>query len=257
MSELDAGLLDRDGRPTQLALARLHAGELEPEQAALLRATLDEDDQRELEALDAIDLRPPPALFAAAAEANTTKTETAAPIPLRPRRWTWLGGAASLAAAAAAVLWLRTPDPDNPELRDDPPKEEFRTKGADFDLQLWIDDGQRNYRASEGELVRGGDKIAFEVAPRVDGHLVVLCVDPSGAAARCHPLERPFEALSARGDTLMIVPGLAFDDAPGEERFIGLLCRDPVELDAVLADPDHTPGGCLRDEVRVRKAEPK
>ena len=255
----DAELFDRSGHPTQLALARLHAGELEADQAARLRAALDEPAQHELDALAAVDLRPNAAVLAAAAAA-VDESANVPPIPLRSRRWTWIGGAASLAAAAAAVLWIVQPDPELPTTTtpsaDTSSSEGFRSKGARFDLQLWIDDGERSYRAKDGDLVHAGDKIAFEVAPRIDGQLVILCVDPAGVAARCHPLDRPFEAVTARGDTLRIAPGLAFDDARGQERFIGLLCEDPVDLDALLADPDQTPVGCLRDEVRVRKAEP-
>lgn len=253
----DPDLFDRSGRPTELALARLQAGELDERRAERLRAALDDEDAAELDALAAVSLAPSPAVLAAAAAAAEPSSQVV-PLAPRSRRWGWVGGgAAGLAAAAAAVLWVVTPETGGPEQIEDPPAdtgEGYRSKGARFDLQLRIDDGERNFRAGEGDVVHAGDKIAFEVAPRVDGHLVILCVDPAGAAARCHPLAGGFELVEARADTLLIAPGLAFDDAAGEERFIGLLCAAPVELDAVLRDPEQTPAGCERDEVRVRKA---
>lgn len=252
-------LLTRHGRPTELSLARLEAGELSREQEARVRAALEDDPEARavLEEMAAIDLRPSPAVAAAARARETDSPGTATGHVVQFRRWI-SAGAASLAAAAGLALWISSDPGPTGEPITDAPGDGIRTKGVEFAFELWIDDGVSTRRARDGDPVRAGDKLAFKAYPRRDGHLVVLCVDPSGTAAVCHALGSDAAVpmtVHARGGALEVAPGLAFDDAPGTERFVALLCDAPPDLDALVADPDSTPAGCLREETSVRKAE--
>ncbi|MFV8748910.1 hypothetical protein ACNOYE_00005, partial [Nannocystaceae bacterium ST9] len=95
--------------------------------------------------------------------------------------------------------------------------------------------------------------LAFAFYPREDGQLLILCVDPLGRAQACHPGEG-FASIAARGDALSITPGLAFDDAPGDERFVALFCSEPPTREQVLAEPEREWPSCVRESISVRKA---
>lgn len=261
-------LFTRDGRLSELSLARFANDELDAsERAAVERALAADADARALlDALREVAIVAPPGL-------TTLPTP---PIELAARRRTpasTLGLGLALAAAAALVAWLLVrpgPRHEGSLARTDTPTSEaetgtdddgIRTKGDEFAFELWIDDGERNRRVRSGDEVHAGDKLAFRVYPRVAGELLIVCIDPSGVAIACWPgegtaLHGPggFASVEARGDALTIAPGLAFDAAPGEERFVALLCSDPPPREQVLANPSAAWPSCLSETVHVRKA---
>lgn len=249
-------LFTRDGRLSELSLARFANDELDAgERAAVERALADDAQARALlDELRTDGLAPPPQL--------------APPLELaarRPRANPWLA-VLGLAAAAALVAWLLArpgpPTHDGPLVRVDTHDADtsdasddagIRTKGESFAFELWIDDGERNHRVRSGDEVDAGDKLAFRVYPRVAGELLIVCIDPEGVALGCWP-SQGFASVEARGDALTIAPGLAFDAAPGEERFVALLCSDPPPREQVLAEPDAAWPTCAVESIHVRKA---
>jgi hypothetical protein len=255
-------LFTRDGRLSELSLARFANDELDAsERGAVERALAVDADARAL--LDALR-----EVAIVAAPEQTARPP--APIELARRRTpaSALVLALAFAAAAALVVWLLVrPGPphetaiartDTSETGDD---DGIRTKGDEFAFELWIDDGERNRRVRSGDEVHAGDKLAFRVYPRVAGELLIVCIDPSGVALACWPGEGTalfgpggFAAVEARGDALTIAPGLAFDAAPGEERFVALLCSDPPPREQVLANPSAAWPSCLSETLHVRKA---
>ncbi len=236
-------LFTREGHVSELSLARYEAGELEPSEREAVEAVLARDptSQAMLAELRSMVLAAPPAPL----------------IDLASRRRSWLVGL-GIAVAASLAAWVltRPPEPEREPIaqrKPTPADDGVRTKGQRFGFELWIDDGERSFRASASTEVHAGDKLAFRVYPRVPGQLLIVCIDPQGLALACHPSEG-FASVEARGDGLTITPGLAFDAAPGEERFVALLCTDPPAREQVLANPDAEWPTCERASVQVRKA---
>lgn len=263
MSELD-DLFTRAGHPSELSLARYANGELdEPERRAIEQALADDPQARAILAeLQTCELAAPAPTATTATQASAAK----APIELASRRRglaPWLGVLA-LAAAAGFVAWLigrpsapsaspQAPTIASADTTSTTGHDDTRIKGDEFAFELWIDDGERSFRAHEGDEVHAGDALAFRVYPREAGSLLIVCIDPRGRAQACYPREG-FAAIEARGDALTIDPGLAFDAAPGEERFVALLCDEAPPREQVLADPDAAWPTCTSEALAVRKA---
>ncbi|MCB9544944.1 MAG: hypothetical protein H6706_03530 [Myxococcales bacterium] len=227
---MSPGVSRRDGHATDLALERLHAGELT---AADFGDHLDTCAvcQGRLRALGAFEV---PALAR------------------RPRLAPWM--AAGLAAAAAVVLLLRSPG--------DPavvPDAGLRLKGG-FAFEVFVHDGATERRAGDGEAVHPGDRLGFRVHAPEARQVLIAGIDAQDDVYLCFPQQgggasRPFGPTTAPTD---VGEAVRLDARLGTERLVALACEAPVRLADVegALRADATPPGCARRVVRVVKAAP-
>lgn len=219
-----------------LALHRLHAGELDPAEAAPLRAHLDTcprcsarwqalQAQREAFVLQPV----PPALRTPAA-------------PPAWRRWLLWGLAPALALGIALVVV--GPGAPGPH----PGLEEGRTKGAAAALEVWLDTPQGPKLLHEGDSVAAGDTVQLRFDP--GPHRVVTLAGRDGRGA-----VEVYGSTEARGGVQTAPFALTLDDTPGDQVFYALFTVSPPAPEAVRAavgDGAPLPDGTQRS-IRLRK----
>ncbi|MFZ4580260.1 MAG: hypothetical protein ACOYOB_17900, partial [Myxococcota bacterium] len=145
----------------------------------------------------------------------------------------------------------------------------FRSKGSDFDVEVFVHDGAGARPVGDGATVRPGDRIGFRLHVARPSHVWIVGLDAAGEVYRCYP--------QAPGVGPVLVPGAAapidvpefveFDATPGAERIVALSCPQPVAFE-VLAASLRAAGvsrpnaralppllaGCSQRETRLRKA---
>ncbi|MEZ4468639.1 MAG: hypothetical protein R3F43_30415 [bacterium] len=221
------GVLRRDGHATDLALERLHAGEL---------SATDFGDHLDTCALCRDRLQALAGFEVPAARAP------------RARLAPWI--AVGLAAAAAVVLLVRTGPA--PVVDEDPG---FRAKGG-FDLEVFVHDGVRQRPAADGEVVHPGDRLGFRLHVPEARQVLIAGVDAAGEVYLCHP-QRGAGASAAFGPTTGptdVGEAVRLDDRLGTEQIIGLACEAPIRLQDVTAH--QAPPGCARRVIHLEKRAP-
>lgn len=222
--------------PNTLLLHRLHAGELDPEQAAPLRAHLDTCPRcaarwQALQAQrEAFVLQPtPPALRTRA--------------PARPgARWAW----ALLPALAfgAALLAVQAPEPRG----EGPGLEEGRTKGAAAALEVWQSTPQGPRLLHEGDSVASGDTVQLRYDPGPHRYVSLAGRDGRGTIEL-------YGTTAAQGGVEAAPFALTLDDTPGDQVFYAVFTAQaptPEQLRAVVGGGAPVPGGTLRS-LRLHK----
>jgi len=130
-----------------------------------------------------------------------------------PPWWRWLVPAGALAAAAAILLvFLRRGD--SPGHGDD-----IQIKGEGVALIIHLaTSGETSQRLGDGDSVKPGDRIRFEVDAPKAGYVAIFGVDGSGKVTLYYP-DGPTAAKYDPEDRLM--PGaIQLDATPGDERFM-------------------------------------
>jgi hypothetical protein len=129
-----------------------------------------------------------------------------------PAWWRWLVPAGALAAAAAVLLvFLRRGD--SPKHEDD-----IQIKGEGVALIIHLATSGQSQQLGDGDTVKPGDRIRFEVDAPKPGYVAIFGVDGSGKVTLYYP-EGPTAAKYDPEDRLM--PGaLQLDATPGDERFM-------------------------------------
>ena len=175
--------------------------------------------------------------------------------PARSRRL--LGGlVGATALAAVVVLALRPRAPlDAGAIADG-----TRTKGDGLVLEVVARhaDG-RLERVFDRTVLRPGDAVRFQLTAPIPGHAAVLGLDATGRVSLYAPAASGAGLAVAAGTSTL--PGsVVLDDAPGEERFVALLCEAmpaPAALDAAgrraLATAGGVPGRALRLDLPCRQ----
>ena len=103
--------------------------------------------------------------------------------------------AAGLAVAAAVTMMVMPPEPP-------PVADTFRVKGAPFELEVHVHDGERSRRVSPGDTVRPGDRLGFRVRGAQEGHLMIAGFDATLEPYLCYPQGVPEQsATSARASS--------------------------------------------------------
>ncbi|AKF85333.1 hypothetical protein MFUL124B02_11360 [Myxococcus fulvus 124B02] len=135
----------------------------------------------------------------------------ARPSPLR--RWAPLLATAAL--AAVALLLLHSPSPEVPR---------YATKGDA--LTVYIGGQGAPRAATQGEHVRPGESLRFQVAPGSAAFVWIASVDSTGAVSRLVPAEGA-TPLAVEGTQLL--PGSAVLDATaGPERIWAVMSSEPL-----------------------------
>lgn len=281
-----AGLLTRDGHLTELSLERRTLDDLASHEVAAVDAHLAacQPCARRYALLQDDEAPPLPASLQAAIAGASPPSgapppaaptdERAAPVAVPPaeppagatvislaarrRRWA-VGGASALALAAGLLLALRRPPP-SPVAADPAPDEVIRLKGSDLALEVYRDDGVGGEALFDGAPIAAGDRVGFRYRARRPGFLVVLGVDPGGHAYPIYPQGAGDGAVAVvAGDAFVTVDAsLRFDDAPGTERVVAVLCDAPLALaDASRIAVETAPPGCAREQLHlVKRAAP-
>lgn len=225
----------RDGHLTELTIARVLAGELVGAAEAHAHLATCAECRAALEAARAfdaaLDITPPDALRRAAGGSGTSGGGKL--VPLLP------AVAVVTALAAALIVYLARPAPA-PVVGGGPgvvePEDTFRLKGG-FDLELFADFRGTQRRLDDGDPIRPGEKVAFRVKARADGHLLILGVDARGETYPCYPQDdsgvaRPWPKSA---EPVALDQAIEFDDVPGEETLVALFCSTSVKYSEVAA----------------------
>jgi hypothetical protein len=224
----------REGRPdcpSDLALDRLHAGELPPEQAqpcerhvagcAECGARMAER-RAGFDALEGVDPR------AMMARIRTGLDRPASPSErLRAGVRRLLAPLAVVATVAVALVVVTREDGDLPGTR---------LKGA-LGLHVFRLAGDHAEEVVSGGTFAPGDRLRFAVDLPAEGHVAVLGVEASGALYTAWPLEPGTQTRLAAGKGLELPGAVSLDAQPGRETLYLVHC--PVEV----GPPRCTSGG--------------
>lgn len=229
MSEVSAErLFRRDGRLTELTLDRYRQGELSDDERRAVERRLAQtpDERRVLEEMQAFDaahrLAPPAGAGAATVLPFRRAAKVIAPI-----------GVALVAAAAAVSLLVPTTGlAPTSRVR---PGEEFRVKGARFELEVHAHDGAQSRRLSAGAAVHPGERLGFRIEGGDGGHLLIVGIDATHEPYLCYPQDTGGASAPAPGgDQVVSLPAaVRLDDVAGSETVVAMLCPRPFSFDAV------------------------
>jgi hypothetical protein len=219
---------------TDLELERLLADDLPAARKAEIEASATDADRAQL------------AAFRSESEAFLSQVDVAAEVraigrkmeklPAEPRRfaswWRWVFAGGALAAAAAALLIIVRRD-------ERPSEDDLAIKGSDVGLVIHAE----NRQLAEGDKVKPGERIRFEINAGRRGYVAVAGIDAKGTQTVYFPFNG--SAPTAIDPTLdHVLPGaIALDATPGTETFYALYSEHPFSLqDALTALRDPTPG---------------
>lgn len=155
------------------------------------------------------------------------------------RRSTWVGGVVLLLAAAGAILATRTP--------------EVLRKGATFELEVQVHDGQRSARIDDGALVHPGDRIGFGARAERSGFLLVFGWDSDGRPYPVWPAAALGDAIAlvASTDVAPLPVAIALDGQGDRESFAALFCDRTIAFDELALGPRVT-AASVTDAARRR-----
>lgn len=213
---------------SELAIDRLLAGELAPDEGAAMRdhaagctrcrALLDDA----LAAQRAFAAEPPPLGLV---------------VPLhRRRRGAIAAGAALVAAAACVAMLVRPRAPAAPAVR---------TKGSAI-LGFFVDHGGQVRRGGPTEVIAPGDRIELATTTTVPVWFAALGEDAAGARSVYVP-PRPI----APGRERLLPFAIELDGATGRDTITGVFCAQ--SFDAGALDPREPPDGCTIDRFTLEE----
>jgi hypothetical protein len=267
MTDFD-DLMTREGELSELTLMRHATGELDPDATRFVEERLASSltDRRHAEELNAFvsenSIAAPPDLVEPDAQ-------------LEPGWWRSWRGLGVAAVAAAVLLIVLRPDGSNVGLVDgdmpiesgsvpgEPKSDEMRTKGREFDLRLQLEDEGRQRYGEPGTVVHPGERVQFVIYPRRAGHVMVVGIGPEGKVYPAHP-RKPGNAVEVEASPtqVQLEGAMAFDEALGPERFVGIWCPTTFGYDDVAtvlegagATLPHFRDGCLISAITLDKRE--
>ncbi len=213
-------------RPSRLTLARLHAGELPPDEAARVRAWAEGDPEATAFLRSLADAVAPP--FDAEVlrkRAFRLEEEEVRPPravrPDRPRRVRWFVAAGLAAAAALALVAVLPGGVGN------------RAKG-EGDLGFYVLRDGVVHPGDEREDHRAGDAVQFTVRTTGARTLVLLSVDGGGGLQVWYPTSGDAPLPVVPGERRVLPGSITLDDSPGFELFLAFF--DPAGVDAVVSE---------------------
>jgi hypothetical protein len=215
----------RKGRPecpSDLALDRLHAGELPREQAQTLERHVEgcaDCGARMAErraGFDAIEGVDPRVMLARI----RTGLDTPAPLPQRLLAWTrrQLAPLAMAATAVLALVVVTTRQVESPGTR---------MKGS-LTLHVYRFTGDHAEEVISGSTFAPGDRLRFVVDLPAEGHVSVLGVESSGALYTAWPLDEESQTRFAEGNGIELSGAVSLDEKPGRELLYLVHC--PLEV---------------------------
>ncbi len=242
-------LFRRDGGLTELALDRYRLGELSDEerQAVLRRLEQAPEERAVLDATQRFEeshgLRPSDAVRQAARPPQDAKV-----LQFRRRMRVVMPLAVGVVAAAAAISLIAPTDELAPTQRvvsgDD-----FRVKGARFEVEIHAHDGEQSRRLSSGAAVRPGERLGFKVEGGDGGHLLIAGIDAKHVPYLCYPQGTDGASAPAPGtkEARVLDAAVRLDEAPGDETVVAVLCDAPFAYSQIseAMRQGHTAGGEL------------
>ncbi len=161
-----------------------------------------------------------------------------------------------LAAAAAFVMVVIPQNQSTTTPGFDPPVpiEPTRIKGAGFDMEVWLDDGQGGRRLDDGATVHPGDHVGFRVKAKDPGFVMIVGIDSKRSLYGCYPQrEARAAALTPSPTPVSVGAAIGFDDVLGDERLVGIHCETAFTFDDAKTIMRRPPEGCSLKEVRLSK----
>ncbi|MCA9517413.1 MAG: hypothetical protein KC635_20875 [Myxococcales bacterium] len=263
-----------EGEPSDLALDRYAAGELEGEaraavEAALARSPATLARYRERETAFTADPTRPERLWSAI-ERGLDAADEAAPAasqraPGGARRWlrAWLEGAWPLRLAALGVVGVvaaavatrvEAPAPVDRGL-----DEGVRVKGSvGLAVHRKVDGGSEPLLS--GATVAPGEALRFTVDAPEAGDLMVLAVDPRGAVSPVYPPGAASSTSLPAGRDQLLPVAVTVDDTPGDLWLHAVLCPrrfGPTDLRVGAGAGELVlPAGCASAPFLLRTAAP-
>jgi hypothetical protein len=130
-----------------------------------------------------------------------------------PAWWRWLVPAGALAAAAAILLVFLRRDDSPPTLDED-----IQFKGDGVALIIHLATSGQSQLLDDGDLVKPGDRIRFEVDAPKPGYVAIFGLDGSGKLTLYYP---EGEQAAKYDPENRLVPGaIELDATPGDELFM-------------------------------------
>ena len=237
-------LFRRDGRLTELTLDRYRLGELSADERRAVEDRLAQapEERAVLEAMREFEgahgLAPP----------KVATPPQAKVLPFsRPLKY--VAPVAVGLVAAAAALSLIAPTTEMAPTKAVVSGDEFRVKGARFELEIHAHDGDRSRRLSAGATVKAGERLGFRVEGGDGGHLLIAGIDAKHAPYLCYPQDTGGASAPAPGGTeaVALPAAVRLDDSPGAETVVAMLCPQPFTYDSVkqAMREAHSLGGAL------------
>lgn len=225
----------RDECPSDFALDRLHARELDADDADDLQAHLSgcADCEARLTMRRAgFDWpeAPDPRLMLARVRARLD--EAPPTLTQQLKRWLLPTFIATTATAAAIVVVAGQTRPDT-----------VRWKGDAATLHVFRLQNGQVVEALSGDRFEAGDRLRFRVDLAQEGRVAIIGVEPTGRLYRAWPQEEP-PPLMARGHGLELPGAVALDDAPGPEILYLVHCPADVTELACRSTGASTPPAC-------------
>ena len=228
-------LTPNDGsRPSHLALDRYATGELTPDEAAAVEASLDDAARAHLAAVERTRAELPP--LDVAQLRRRADVEAAAPTPEAANNPRWMGPLALVFAAAVALVI------GVPRLtRNDPPDVLFRG-GEQVTVYEVHGDARAPYEP--GRALGEGDVVGFGITGAGHDTVVLVSIDGTGQLTWFFPEAAGGTAVPLETDGLVALPdSVTLDGAPGPEVFVAVFDRPPAEaaaeVERVYADGGH------------------
>lgn len=171
-------------------------------------------------------------------------------------RRAWIAAAGAVLAAAGAVFVL-APGSDD---RGDPPPGERSKGGRALRFGVFVKRGDSVRRAGDGEPVRLGDQLRFELASPVGWHVAVLSLDGRGTASVYYP-QAAVTVPRAAGAADVLDVAIELDAAWGREVLHAVACPSPIDLARLRSGLEQRgtlqlAAGCASDRVDLVKEVP-
>jgi hypothetical protein len=130
-----------------------------------------------------------------------------------PAWWRWLVPAGALAAAAAILLVFLRRNDSPPTLDED-----IQFKGDGVALIIHLATSGQSQLLDDGDLVKPGDRIRFEIDAPKPGYVAIFGVDGSGKLTLYYP--EGAEAAKYDPENRLMPGAIELDATPGDERFM-------------------------------------
>jgi hypothetical protein len=140
------------------------------------------------------------------------------------RRWRWAAPLALVSAVGGLALFLVKPR--------QAPESDIGVKGG-ATLKLYAHRGSEVRELKDGELLREGDELRFEVQPGGERFLLIASVDGHGDVEVIHPSGGATSAPIAPNQRFRLPGSIVLDSAPGPERAFAFLSPTPLPASAV------------------------
>lgn len=195
-------------------------------------------------------------------EAQRSFAEDAPPFGVLRRKASsshWRRLAPALGVAAALALAVGQAWQSRSTARD--ADSATRTKGGLAGLSWVVRRGDQVFQGRPEQRLRPGDALSFSVSARETVYVALLGLDATGRVSVYYPEGERLAKLE-RGRERSLPVALELDTSPGDERVMGVFCREDVSVARVRqalehsADAPELPSGCTQERWTLQKEAP-